>query len=96
MKDKFMTLWERETIINYNQAEDEADIYTHDKTLQTHIEKVLGIKPYMKGGLAREYQIPKKWLRFPRKPSDKRKAAARKSLEARGGLIVKKTVTVED
>ena len=81
---------ERETIILYNDAEDEADLYTHDKSLQRHIEIKLGIKPYYREGLAREYKLPKKWLRYPQKPSEKRREASRKALNARGGRITKK------
>ena len=85
-----ITLFERETIINYNDAEDEADLYTHDKSLQRHIEIKLGIKPYFKQGIAREYKLPKKWLRYPQKPSVKRSEASKKALNARGGRITRK------
>ena len=85
-----ITLDERETIILFNDAEDEADIYTHDKALQRHIEIKLGIKPYFKEGEAREYKLPKKWLRYPQKPSEKRREASKKSLEKRGGRITRK------
>jgi hypothetical protein len=83
------TLWEQETIINYNQADDMADIYTHDKPLQRHIEKDLGIKPYAIVGPARSYKVSKSWLKWPRKPSEKRRESARKALKARGGRIGK-------
>lgn len=36
-------LEERETIILYNDADDIANIYTHDKALQRFIEKELGV-----------------------------------------------------
>lgn len=85
-----ITAYERETIINYNDTDDMADIYTHDKALQRHIEKALCIKPYFKLEAAREYEIPKKWLRYPRKPSEKRREAAKESLKARGGRIERK------
>ena len=85
-----ITLYERETIINYNDAEDEADVYTHDKALQRHIEKKLGIKPYFKRGITRGYKLPKMWLRYPQKPSEKRREASRNALEKRGGRITRK------
>lgn len=59
MNDKDYKLWEQETIITYNQLEDTTNIYTHDQRLQSHIEKVLGVKPYMKEGKARGGQIKK-------------------------------------
>ena len=61
-----ITAYEKETIINYNEADDMADVYTHEKALQRHIEKDLEVKPFFKEGAAREYKIPKKWLRYPR------------------------------
>ena len=78
---------ERETITKYNDAEDEADIYTHSKALQRHIENKLGVRPYLKQGMASTYKVPKSWLRYPQKPSEKRREASRKALEARGGII---------
>jgi len=61
--------YEMETIINYNYEESDADIYTWDRRLQSHIEKKLGIKPYEIQEGAKSYKIPKKWLRKPQKPS---------------------------
>jgi len=86
-----ITAYEKETIILYNEAEDMADIYTHETALKHHIEKELGIKPYFKEGAAREYKVPKSWLRYPRKFSQKRSESSKKSLEARGGFIKRKT-----
>ena len=85
-----MTPYERETIILYNDAEDAADIHNHDRVLQRHIEKMLGIKPYFKRGITRGYEIPKTWLRYPRKPSEKWREASKKALNARGGFITRK------
>jgi hypothetical protein len=87
---------ERETIILYNDAEDTANIYTHDKIMQRHIEKELGVKPWRVQGLAKDYQIPKKWLRLPRKPSERRREAAKKSLEKRGGFNTRKNKVLDD
>ena len=72
---------EKETIINFNEAEDIADIFTYNKTWQKHLEKKLGLKPYMDNGYGgKEYKIPKRMIRPPRatkKLSDevRRKAA---------------------
>lgn len=78
---------ECETIIRYNDGSDTASIYTHDKALQRYIEKELGIKAWRVLGPARDYEIPKRWLKWPRKPSERRREASRKALEARGGRI---------
>lgn len=82
-----ITAYEKETIINYNEADDMADVYTHEKALQRHIEKELGVKPFFKEGAAREYTIPKKWLRYPLKPRKaspaQREVLAKARLKAR-------------
>ena len=60
---------ERETIINFNEAEDIANIYTCSKSWMRHMEKVLGLKPMnIHGSYAREYECPKTWIKKPRKP----------------------------
>ena len=59
---------ERETIISFTESSDTASVFTYIKSWQTHMERVLGVKPVMKndyGGA--EYEIPKAWVRKPRK-----------------------------
>lgn len=80
-----MTLsgFERETIINFNEADAMAQIFTYNKAWQRHLEQVLGIKPDSTNGFGgRDYTIPKKWLRLPRGPR-KLSAEVKKSLAAR-------------
>jgi hypothetical protein len=60
---------EQETIINFNEAEDTAYIYTCNKPYMRHMEKVLGLKPVkIHGSYAREYECPKAWIKKPRIP----------------------------
>jgi len=60
---------ERETIINFNEGEDTANIYTCSKSWMCHMEDVLGLKPTnIYGSHAKEYEIPKTWVRKPHKP----------------------------
>jgi len=59
---------EQETIINFNQAEDIAYIYTCSKSWQNYFEKKLKIKPSEIHSYAREYECPKSWMRKPLKP----------------------------
>jgi hypothetical protein len=59
---------ERETIINFNEAEDVAYIYTCSKPWMRHMEKVLGLKPAKIHSYAREYECPKVWIKKPRMP----------------------------
>ncbi len=62
-------MYEQETIINFNKAEDTAHIFTYEKTWQQHLEKRLGLKPTMDNGFGgKEYEMDKKRIRPPRAP----------------------------
>lgn len=64
-----LTRQEQETIINFNQAEGVAYIYTCSKSWIRHMEKVLGLKPTtIYDPYRRAYECPKAWVRKPRKP----------------------------
>ena len=64
-----LTSIEKETIINFNEAERTASIYTHNEALkrqllelcQTHPEQVRQTAANGWGGLT--FELPKKWLR---------------------------------
>jgi len=85
-----LTRQEQETIINFNQAEDIAYIYTCSKSWMRHMEKVLGLQPTeIYGSYARAYQCPKAWIRKPQKPrqlSEKQKRALRERLSQKSVL----------
>lgn len=72
--------WEQETIINFCEGEDEADVYTHSDKWMNRFEKVLKIQPYqVYPDGARSYKIAKKRLTMPRaklEMSDERRKAA--------------------
>jgi hypothetical protein len=75
-----LTRYERETIINFNEGDDMASIFTYNRAWQKHLEKRLGLKPTMDSGFGgKAYEIPKKRIRPPRAP-------LRLSLEARAKL----------
>jgi len=59
---------DRETIILFNEADSTASIYTYSKKWIKHLEIKLGVKPSRIEGLAREYEVSKKWIKLPRKP----------------------------
>jgi len=69
---------EKETLINFNEGEDMASIFTYSKAWQHHLEKKLGLKPILDNGSgAREYLIDKKRIKPPRaqlKLSDEQRA----------------------
>jgi len=84
-----LTAQERETIINFNQAEDKAYIYTCDPKWCRHFQRI-GVKPSKvhKGSTgavyARDYEVPKKWVKSPKPPKrlklsdEQRKAIAQR------------------
>lgn len=63
-----LTRQEQETIINFNQGEATAYIYTCSKSWIRHFEKVLKLNPTTTHSYAREYECSKAWIRKPRKP----------------------------
>ena len=64
-----LTNYERETIINFNEAEPTAYIFTYNKSWQKHIEGKLKIKPKSTNGHGgKEYELPKKMIKMPRAP----------------------------
>lgn len=61
-----LTRYEQETIINFNQEEKTAKIFTYNKGWQNHLEK-LGIKPHLVNDFGgKGYVIPKEWVVKPR------------------------------
>ena len=58
---------EKETIINWNQQDSKAYIFTYDRGFQQHMEK-LGYKPVARNHHgAKSYEIPKNLIPLPRK-----------------------------
>jgi len=72
-----LSMIERETVINFNEAERTASVYTHNAALkerllelcQTHPEQVRQTAANGWGGLT--FELPKKWLKItpPREPT---------------------------
>lgn len=62
-----LSMYERETIINFNQAGKLARIFTYEEKWQRHIETKLGLEPiYDNGYGGKEYEIEKKRIPMPR------------------------------
>ena len=85
-----LSLYERETIITYNEAESEASVYTHNKALRRTLDKLAQERPEDcrvdrggHGGAAADYTIPKAWVKIrpPRVASEAQKAASRRAAE---------------
>ena len=93
-----LSLYEQETIINYNEAEKTAGVYTHNKALRRKLERLSQERPEdcwlekaSHDGQAVDYTIPKAWIKITpsRQLSEaeraQRKAAIKKANLARKG-----------
>ena len=81
-----LTNYERETIINFNEEEKLANIFTYNKAWQKHLEKKLGLKPISNNGFGgREYEIDKKRVRPPRAPIKLSQTAKQQRADRLGG-----------
>ena len=88
-----LTAYERETIINFSEGEDMANIFTYNKSWQQHLEKKLGLKPTMDNGWGgKEYEIPKKRIKPPRAPVKLSAEARAKLSERMRGMSQKRSL----
>lgn len=82
--------YEKETIINYNNEEDTASVYTFHRALQNKLNKLVGVNPdisiVFQDEDSVEYIVPKKWIKVspPRQVNytDEQKAAMAERLAA--------------
>lgn len=83
-----LTKYEQETIINYNNEEKTASIFTYDKSLIRKLDKRLvemsDMKLIRRGEDFAEYSLPKKWIKvaFPRQYSDEQRAEMAERMRA--------------
>ena len=83
-----LTKYEQETIINYNNEEKTASIFTYDKSLIRKLDKRLAemsdMKLIRRGEDFVEYSLPKKWIKvaFPRQYSDEQRAEMAERMKA--------------
>lgn len=83
-----LTKYEQETIINYNNEEKNASIFTYDKSLIRKLDKRLAemsdMKLIRRGEDFAEYSLPKKWIKvaFPRQYSDEQRAEMAERMKA--------------
>jgi len=69
LSSRKLSNYEKETIINFNEAEHVATIFTYNKSWQNRLEKKLGLKPTMDNGFGgKEYQIEKRRIPMPQAP----------------------------
>lgn len=83
-----LTKYEQETIINYNNEEKTASVFTYDKSLIRKLDKRLAeasdIKLIRRDEDFAEYSLPKKWIKvsFPRQYSDEQRAEMAERMRA--------------
>lgn len=58
-----LTGYERETIINYNQAEKEANVNTYDPALIRKLDKLAEERDDIIKNRAGDYTFPKSWIK---------------------------------
>ena len=79
---------ERETVISFNDEEEQASIATRQRKVKTRL-KNLGVEPHSKQGDYECYMVPKSWVKIspPKKVSENQRKAARKNIiNARNSL----------
>lgn len=80
-----LTRYEQETIINFNEEEKTASVYTHNGPLRRRLEQMAQERPKKTchDGQAVEYYLPKSWIKIrpPRVASEAQKAAAMAALQ---------------
>lgn len=79
-----LTAYELETVINFNQEEKIAHIFTYEMTWQRHLEQKLGLTPTLVNDCGgKGYDLPKTLIHMPqakRQVTPERKAALQKVL----------------
>ena len=85
-----LTSYERETIINFNEEEKTASVYTYNKDLRNKLNKLVGVNPDIhvirSSDEMSEFEVPKSWIKVsPPKQvnlSDEQRAAIAARLQA--------------
>lgn len=85
-----LTSYERETIINFNEEEKIASVYTFNKALKNKLNKLVGVNPDIhvirSSDEMSEFEVPKSWIKVsPPKQvnlSDEQRAAIAARLQA--------------
>ena len=85
-----LTNYEKETIINYNNEESTAQVFTYHRALQNKLNKLIGVNPDIlvlrRGDEWTEYIVPKTWIKVspPRQVNytDEQRAAMAERLAA--------------
>ncbi len=99
-----LTRYEQETIINFNEEEATASVYTHNNALRHRLEKLDQARPeecepgkISHGGQAVEYIVPKSWIRInpTRQLTDEQRTAMAETARKRFGNSKPKGIALE-
>lgn len=79
-----LTPFEKETILNFNEGEKTASVYTYNTPMRRRLDQLLKTRPdeisvVRSGEDFTEYVVPKKWIKVspPRRVSEEAKERAR-------------------
>lgn len=94
-----LTRYEQETIINYNEEERTASIYTHNRALRRKLDRLALERPgdcrpgsMTHEGQAAEYIVPKAWLKVtPKRQLTEAESAQRREAVQRANLARNRT-----
>lgn len=86
-----LSKFEQETIVNFNQSDDKAFIFTYRRIWQRHLEKRLGLKPVRVNSFGgKDYELSWRFIRLPLAP---RQLSAEEKV--RLGQRLRKTATAQ-
>lgn len=102
LRKYYLTALEQETIVRFNRAEDEVEVYTTDRTVMTRLDKLVRDYPHayrmtrqdpqtIADGkpISKTYTYPKK-LQIFRQPPSPRSAAQREASVEQGRRLAEK------
>lgn len=95
-----LTKFEQETVINFNEGEADAYVFTYNRKWIKHLEQKLGLTAFMNNGFGgKEYKVDKKLIKLPqlkRKVSEATRKRLTKRLQlARETALASKTSTAQ-
>lgn len=98
-----LTRYEQETMINFNEEEATASVFTHNRALRRKLEQLAQERPeecrpfrVSRWGEAVEYIIPKKWVKItPTRILTEEQRAAKAETARKAGLGRKAKITNE-
>lgn len=96
----YLTNYEKETIILYNDAEEKAEVYTCNKSLISKLDKLCEKNPMMarvkEEPHSKTYTFPKKWVRIQAPPTYTDETRKKMALRAKANLHKKQSEGIDN